>query len=87
MAVRYNAWKLSFKTIEGNLFTGKEDSTNVLFGDTCIVHLREVASPAIDRCRHSRHLVVTWMPGHINAVLTPREKFKREAATSLLRRF
>ena len=29
MAVRYNAWKLSFKTIEGNLFTGKEDSTNV----------------------------------------------------------
>ena len=29
MAVRYNAWKLSFKTIVGNLFTGKEDSTNV----------------------------------------------------------
>jgi arylsulfatase len=29
MAVRYNAWKLSFKTIQGNLFTGKEDSTNV----------------------------------------------------------
>jgi arylsulfatase len=29
MAVRYNAWKISFKTIQGNLFTGKEDSTNV----------------------------------------------------------
>ncbi len=29
MAVRYNAWKLNFKTIVGNLFTGKEDSTNV----------------------------------------------------------
>jgi arylsulfatase len=28
-AVRYNAWKLSFKTIQGNLFTGKSDSTNV----------------------------------------------------------
>ncbi|HTF22272.1 MAG TPA: arylsulfatase [Chryseolinea sp.] len=29
MAVRYEAWKVSFKTIEGNLFTGKEDMTNV----------------------------------------------------------
>ncbi|MDM0022350.1 arylsulfatase [Variovorax saccharolyticus] len=29
MAVRYNAWKVSFKTIEGNLFNGKPDSTNV----------------------------------------------------------
>jgi arylsulfatase len=29
MAVRYKAWKLNFKTIVGNLFTGKEDSTNV----------------------------------------------------------
>jgi arylsulfatase len=29
MAVRYNAWKLSFKTIKGNLFTGVEDTTNV----------------------------------------------------------
>jgi arylsulfatase A-like enzyme len=29
MAVRYNAWKLNFKTIVGNLFTGKEDTTNV----------------------------------------------------------
>ena len=29
MAIRYNAWKLSFKTIEGNLFTGSETSTNV----------------------------------------------------------
>jgi len=29
MAVRYDEWKLSFKTIKGNLFTGKEDSTNV----------------------------------------------------------
>lgn len=29
MAVRYNAWKVTFKTITGNLFTGKEDSTNV----------------------------------------------------------
>jgi arylsulfatase A-like enzyme len=29
VAVRYNAWKVSFKTIDGNLFTGKEDSTNV----------------------------------------------------------
>lgn len=29
MAVRYKAWKITFKTIVGNLFTGKEDSTNV----------------------------------------------------------
>lgn len=29
MAVRYDQWKLSFKTIKGNLFTGKEDTTNV----------------------------------------------------------
>ena len=29
MAVRYNAWKVSFKTIDGNLFDGKPDSTNV----------------------------------------------------------
>ena len=29
MAIRYNAWKVTFKTITGNLFTGKEDSTNV----------------------------------------------------------
>ncbi len=29
MAVRYDQWKVSFKTIKGNLFTGKEDSTNV----------------------------------------------------------
>jgi len=28
-ALRYNQWKVSFKTIQGNLFTGKEDSTNV----------------------------------------------------------
>jgi arylsulfatase A-like enzyme len=28
-ALRYDAWKVSFKTIDGNLFTGKEDSTNV----------------------------------------------------------
>ena len=29
MALRYNAWKVSFKTILGNLFTGHETSTNV----------------------------------------------------------
>jgi arylsulfatase A-like enzyme len=29
MAVRYDNWKLSFKTIKGNLFTGTEESTNV----------------------------------------------------------
>jgi len=29
IALRYNNWKISFKTIKGNLFTGKEDSTNV----------------------------------------------------------
>jgi arylsulfatase A-like enzyme len=29
MALRYNAWKLSFKTIKGNLFTGTEETTNV----------------------------------------------------------
>jgi arylsulfatase A-like enzyme len=29
MALRYNDWKVAFKTIQGNLFTGKEDSTNV----------------------------------------------------------
>ena len=28
-AVRYDAWKVSFKTIEGNLNTGREASTNV----------------------------------------------------------
>jgi arylsulfatase A-like enzyme len=29
MALRYNDWKLSFKTIKGNLFTGSEETTNV----------------------------------------------------------
>jgi arylsulfatase A-like enzyme len=29
MALRYNAWKISFKTIKGNLFTGTEETTNV----------------------------------------------------------
>ena len=29
MALRYDQWKITFKTIVGNLFTGKEDSTNV----------------------------------------------------------
>ena len=29
MAVRYDDWKVSFKTIKGNLFTGTEESTNV----------------------------------------------------------
>ncbi len=29
MALRYNDWKIAFKTIQGNLFTGKEESTNV----------------------------------------------------------
>ena len=28
-ALRYADWKLSFKTIKGNLFTGTEESTNV----------------------------------------------------------
>jgi len=28
-AVRYNAWKVTFKTIKGNLFTGTEEETNV----------------------------------------------------------
>jgi arylsulfatase A-like enzyme len=28
-ALRYNDWKISFKTIKGNLFTGTEESTNV----------------------------------------------------------
>jgi arylsulfatase A-like enzyme len=29
IAVRYNHWKVTFKTIKGNLFTGTEESTNV----------------------------------------------------------
>ena len=29
MALRYDDWKISFKTIKGNLFTGTEESTNV----------------------------------------------------------
>ena len=29
MALRYNDWKLAFKTIKGNLFTGSEETTNV----------------------------------------------------------
>ena len=29
MAVRYGPWKITFKTIEGNLFTGFEHQTNV----------------------------------------------------------
>jgi arylsulfatase len=28
-ALRYDDWKISFKTIKGNLFTGKEETTNV----------------------------------------------------------
>jgi hypothetical protein len=29
MALRYNAWKISFKTIKGNLFTGTVETTDV----------------------------------------------------------
>lgn len=29
LALRYGPWKLSFKTIEGNLFTGQEATTNL----------------------------------------------------------
>ena len=36
-ALRYNPWKLSFKTIKGNLFTGTEQSTNV----PLVTNLRE----------------------------------------------
>jgi arylsulfatase len=28
-AVRYDDWKITFKTVKGNLFTGTEESTNV----------------------------------------------------------
>ena len=27
-AVRYDDWKITFKTVKGNLFTGTEESTN-----------------------------------------------------------
>jgi arylsulfatase len=37
MALRYDDWKISFKTIEGNLFTGKEETTNV----PLVTNLRE----------------------------------------------
>ena len=37
MALRYNAWKISFKTIKGNLFTGTVESTNV----PIVTNLRE----------------------------------------------
>jgi arylsulfatase A-like enzyme len=37
MALRYNDWKLSFKTIKGNLFTGSEETTNVPW----VTNLRE----------------------------------------------
>jgi arylsulfatase A-like enzyme len=37
LAVRYNDWKISFKTIKGNLFTGTEESTNV----PLVTNLRE----------------------------------------------
>jgi arylsulfatase len=37
MALRYNAWKISFKTIKGNLFTGTEETTNVPW----VTNLRE----------------------------------------------
>jgi arylsulfatase A-like enzyme len=36
-ALRYNDWKISFKTIKGNLFTGTEESTNV----PIVTNLRE----------------------------------------------
>ena len=34
-ALRYDDWKLSFKTIKGNLFTGTPESTNVPLSPTC----------------------------------------------------
>jgi arylsulfatase len=37
MAVRYEAWKISFKTIAGNLFNGHEEMTNV----PLVTNLRE----------------------------------------------
>ena len=36
-ALRYNDWKVSFKTVKGNLFTGSEESTNV----PVVTNLRE----------------------------------------------
>ena len=36
-ALRYNDWKVSFKTVKGNLFTGTEESTNV----PLVTNLRE----------------------------------------------
>jgi arylsulfatase len=37
LTLRYNDWKISFKTIKGNLFTGTEESTNV----PLVTNLRE----------------------------------------------
>jgi hypothetical protein len=40
MAVRYGDWKLAFKTIKGNLFTGSVESTNV----PLVANLRQATS-------------------------------------------
>jgi arylsulfatase A-like enzyme len=53
MAVRYNAWKLNFKTIVGNLFTGKEDSTNV----PVVTNLRQ---DPWERCQTEGMLYGRW---------------------------
>ncbi|WP_286373497.1 hypothetical protein [Variovorax saccharolyticus] len=77
MAVRYNAWKVSFKTIEGNLFNGKPDSTNV----PLVTNLRQdpweryqsesllyglVGRKALDDDSRGRHRGP--LPGHLQGV-------------------
>ena len=61
MAVRYNEWKITFKTIVGNLFSGKEDSTNVPLRDQ---PARRSVGAIPDRVDVLRRMVGQEIVGH-----------------------
>ncbi len=61
-ALRYNDWKLSFKTIKGNLFTGTEESTNV----PLVTNLRQ---DPWERYQDQSMLYGRWWGDHLWAMI------------------
>jgi len=49
-ALRYNAWKIQFSWIEGNLFTSRRTSMNV----PLVVNLRQDRFETSNRCQTRR---------------------------------
>jgi hypothetical protein len=49
-SLRYADWKISFKTIKGNLFTGTEKSTNVPRNQFAAGPMGALPGPVDDEC-------------------------------------